>query len=82
MQEKIDARTHSESEIDYKKETEQKPHCTEKQHAEIQPIKISFDDVVEKLMEIIRLSSLTTVKGAIEAIEHDEGLGIKVEAIR
>jgi hypothetical protein len=35
---------------------------------------LSFDDVVEKLMEIITLSSLITVKSAIEAIEHDEGL--------
>jgi hypothetical protein len=73
-QEKIDARTHSESDINCKKENEQKPQCTEKQHAEVQPTKLSFDDVVKKLMEIIEMSSLITVKSAIEAIEHDEGL--------
>jgi hypothetical protein len=35
---------------------------------------LSFDDIVEKLIELIGLSSFNTVKGAIEAIEHDEGL--------
>ncbi len=71
-QEKIDARTHSESEINCKKETEQKPDYAEKQHTEVQPVKLSFDDVVEKLMEIIEMSSLITVKSAIEAIEQTE----------
>ena len=45
---------------------------SEEQHAEIQPTKLSFDDVVKKLMEIIKMSSLITVKSAIEAIEQTE----------
>lgn len=66
----------SESEIDHKNENEQIPQCakSEKQHAEIQPTKLSFDDVVKRLIELIELSSLNTIKSAIEAIEHDEGL--------
>jgi hypothetical protein len=33
---------------------------------------LSFDDVVDKLIELIGLSSLTAVKSAIEAIEHKD----------
>ncbi len=35
-----------------------------------QHVKISFDDIVEKLMELVKLTSISTVKSAIERIEH------------
>jgi hypothetical protein len=52
--------------IDAKGDNESKKSSDENQHAEIY-----FDDVVEKLMELIKLTSISTVKSAMERIEHE-----------
>lgn len=52
--------------FDAKADSEPKKSSSENQH-----IGIAFDELVEKLLELINLTSITTVKSAMEKIEQE-----------